>query len=150
VIRTEAAGEQDKARMKSLNLPSVIEAYVESFNGGDFPRLMSLFTPDALIFGVLGSAPIAQAQQVWRELHEGMQMHLEPEAVAVDGTTAVVRYIESGCFHGKFRGLPETEPTGRLYRVTAIEWFELRGERIAKRWGSRDFDAIKRQVLEQA
>jgi ketosteroid isomerase-like protein len=50
-------------------LPPVIRAYVEALNAGDFPLLMSLFTDDALIFGVLGSGPVAKAEAVWRELH---------------------------------------------------------------------------------
>jgi hypothetical protein len=128
-------------------IPPVIDAYVEAFNAGDFPRLMSLFTADALIFGVLGSAPVAKAEAVWRELHEGMAMNLEPQAVAVDGARVVVRYVESGRFQGTFRGLEGQAPTGRSYQVVAIEWFELEGERIAKRWGARDFDSIKRQVM---
>lgn len=129
------------------SIPPAIRAYVAAFNSGDFPALMQLFTPDALIFGVLGSAPIAQAEPVWRELHYGMAMHLEPQAVAVEGTTVVVRYIESGRFKGAFRGLPEIAPTGRSYKVVAMEWFELEGGLISRRWGARDFDAIKKQVL---
>jgi predicted ester cyclase len=130
-------------------LPPVIGAYVEALNVGDFPKLMSLFTDDALIFGVLGSAPVAKAEAVWRELHEGMAMNLEPQAVSVDGASVVVRYVESGRFQGTFRGLEGQAPTGRSYQVVAIEWFELEGERIAKRWGARDFDSIKRQVMSE-
>jgi predicted ester cyclase len=136
-------------QVTDLQLPAVIAAYVEAFNQGDFQRLLSLFTPDAVVFGVLGSAPIAQAEPVWRELHEGMAMHLEPEAVAVAGSTLAVRYTERGRFQGTFRGLAGQAPTGRTYQVVAMEWFELEGERIAKRWGARDFDSIKAQVLSQ-
>jgi hypothetical protein len=131
----------------NLKLPAVIANYVEAFNEGDFEKLLGLFTPDAVIFGVLGSAPIAQAEPVWRELHDGMAMHLEPMAVAVHGMTVAVRYIESGRFQGRFRGLAERSPTGRDYQVVAMEWFELEGELIARRWGARDFDSIKAQVL---
>jgi hypothetical protein len=120
---------------------------VEALNAGDFPLLMSLFTDDALIFGVLGSGPVAKAEAVWRELHEGMAMQLHPEAVAVDGARVVVRYVESGRFQGIFRSLEGHAPTGRSYQVVAMEWFELEGDRIAKRWGARDFDSIKRQVI---
>jgi hypothetical protein len=128
-------------------LPRVISNYVEAFNNGDFGKLLGLFTPNAAIVGVLGSAPIAQAEPIWRELHHGMAMHLEPIAVAVDGMTVVVRYIESGRFRGAFRGLAGIDPTGREYQVVAIEWFDLEGGLIARRWGTRDFDSIKAQVL---
>jgi hypothetical protein len=128
-------------------MPPAIRDYVEAFNQGDFSKLLSLFTPDAVVFGVLGSAPDAKAEPVWRELHEGMAMHLAPQAVAVDEMTVAVRYLESGRFQGTFRGLAGTSPTGRAYQVVAMEWFELDGELISKRWGARDFDAIKKQVL---
>jgi predicted ester cyclase len=128
-------------------MPSVIRSYVEAFNAGDMSKLLSLFTADAVVFGVLGSAPVAQAESVWRELHEGMAMHLAPQAVAVDGRTVAVRYLESGRFRGTFRGLAGTPPTGRAYQVVAMEWFELDGKLISKRWGARDLDAIKKQVL---
>jgi predicted ester cyclase len=76
-----------------------------------------------------------------------MAMHLEPTAVALDGMTVAVRYIESARFQGSFRGLAGRAPTGREYQVVAMEWFELEGELIARRWGARDFDSIKAQVL---
>lgn len=133
--------------MPSNEIPSVIRDYVDAFNAGNFPKLMSLFTADAMIFGVLGSAPVSKAEPVWRELHEGMAMQLDPQSIAVDGATVVVRYVESGEFRGTFRGLEGEAPTGRAYRVIAMEWFELEGDRIAKRWGARDFAAIKSQVL---
>jgi predicted ester cyclase len=128
-------------------LPPVIRTYVEAFNAGDFKKLMSLFTEDALIFGVLGSAPVSKAEAVWRELHAGMAMQLQPESVAVDGQTVVVRYVEGGRFQGTFRGLAGHGPTGRSYEVIAMEWFELEGDKIAKRWGARDFASIRHQVL---
>jgi predicted ester cyclase len=133
--------------VQSNEIPSVIRDYVDALNAGDFPKLMSLFTADARIVGVLGAAPVDKAEPVWRELHDGMAMHLEPQAIAVDGATIAVRYIETGQFRGTFRGLEGQAPTGRAYRVIAMEWFELEGHRIAKRWGARDFDAIKSQVL---
>jgi hypothetical protein len=55
--------------------------------------------------------------------------------------------MESGRFQGTFRGLSGEQPTGRTYQVVAMEWFELKGDLIAKRCGARDFDAIKKQVL---
>lgn len=128
-------------------MPPAICSYVEALNAGDIRKLLSLFTPDAVVFGVLGSAPVKQAEPVWRELHQGMAMHLAPQAVAVDGTTVAVRYLESGRFQGTFRGLPGTAPTGRVYQIVAMEWFELDGDLISKRWGARDFDAIRKQVL---
>ena len=131
-------------------MPSAVRDYVDAFNAGDFPKLLDQFTPEAVVFGVLGSAPVAQAEAVWRELHVGMAMHLAPKAVAVDGATVAVRHLETGLFRGTFRGLAGISPTARAYEVVAMEWFELEGGRIAKRWGARDFEAIKKQVLAES
>jgi predicted ester cyclase len=133
-----------------MHLPTAIEEYVEAFNAGDFERLLAQFTDDAVIHGVLGSAPIQQVEPVWRELHEGMAMVLSPQDAVVDGAAVVVRYIERGCFRGGFRGLAGHTPTNRPYEVTAIEWFQLSGDKIRERWGARDSAAIERQVLSPA
>jgi SnoaL-like domain len=127
-------------------LPPAICAYVEAFNGGHLARMRELFTPDAQIWGVPGYGGLDEVEPVWRELLEGMATRLEPVAVAVDGDTVVLRYRETGCFQGPFRGLAGREPTGRSYEIAAIEWFELEGGRIARRWGARDSGAITRQV----
>jgi ketosteroid isomerase-like protein len=133
-----------------MDLPSPVSEYVEAFNAGDFERLLAQFTDDAIIHGVLGSAPVRDAEAVWRELHEGMAMHLTPLDVAVDGQSVVVRYIERGRFRGTFRGLADRAPTQRSYEVTAIEWFRLADGRISERWGARDSATIERQVLSGA
>jgi predicted ester cyclase len=130
-----------------MHLPTPIREYIEAFNEGDFERLFAQFTDDALIHGVLGSAPIHQVEPIWRELHEGMGMVLNPQDAVVAGVAVVVRYIERGCFRGSFRGLAGHTPTNHPYEVTAIEWFALSGDKIRERWGARDSASIERQVL---
>jgi hypothetical protein len=38
------------------------------------------------------------------------------------------------------------EPTGKTYEIVAMEWFELRDGRIARRWGARDSASQARQI----
>lgn len=38
------------------------------------------------------------------------------------------------------------EPTGKSFELVAIEWFELRGGKISKRWGARDMASQARQM----
>ena len=130
-----------------MNLPAPIAAYVAAFNAGDWDAMRGIFTEDARIWGVLGYGGLDEVEPIWRELHDGLAMRLDPVAVAVDGNTVVLRYRETGRFAGHFRGLATHEPTGRPYEITAMEWFELEGHRIARRWGARDSAAITRQVL---
>ena len=123
-----------------------VRAYVEAFNAADWGRMAELFTPDAEILGVLGTAPIATALNIWRELHAGMGERLQIEALVEEGPHVVARLRERGRFVGPFRGLPGVEPTGKAYEIPAMEWFEFRDGRIARRWGARDSAAMLRQI----
>src|SRR4051794_28107318 len=101
---------------------AVVERYVEAFNRGDLDALRDLFAPDAVIYGVLGSAPIAEALSIWRELHEALAIELTIEEVVADGSAVAVRYTERGRSVAPFRG---QGPTGKSYELTAMEWFQL-------------------------
>jgi predicted ester cyclase len=125
-----------------------VRAYVEAFNSGDWARMADLFTVDAQVVGVLGSVPLDGALAIWRELHEGMTMRLEIEALVEDGQSVVARLRERGRFVGPFRGLQDLKPTGRPYELLAMEWFDFREERIARRWGARDSAAMRKQVAD--
>ncbi len=121
----------------------VVRRYVAAFNRGDTDALRDLFTPGAVIHGVLGSAPLAAALPVWRELHAAFGIALTVEAMVAEGDHVAVRYTERGRFAGPFRG---KEPTGKSYELVAMEWFEFRGGRICRRRGARDSAAQARQV----
>ncbi|MBC6983785.1 nuclear transport factor 2 family protein [Caulobacter sp. 17J80-11] len=122
---------------------AVVRAYVEAFNAGDFPRLRGLFTDDAVIWGVLGWGPIDEVVPIWRELHEALALELTVEALAADGDTVAARYTERGVSRAPFRDRPAT---GRAYELVAMEWFELDGGKIRRRWGARDAASQARQL----
>ncbi len=121
----------------------VVWQYVEAFNCGDFEALRNLFTPDALIYGVLGWGAIAQALPIWQELHTALAIQLKVEEMIAEGDTVAVRYIESGTFRATWRG---QAPTGKSYELGAMEWFTLREGKIQRRWGARDALAQMRQL----
>lgn len=122
---------------------NAVFAYVEAMNSGDFDSLASLFTPDAVIHGVLGQGPLDFALPIWRELHGCLAMRLEVMDVAEEGNNVVVRFRETGKALAPFRGLPAT---GRSFELTAIEWFKVVDGRIAQRWGVRDSGHQARQL----
>jgi steroid delta-isomerase-like uncharacterized protein len=121
----------------------VVRRYVAAFNRGDTDALRDLFTPDAVIHGVLGSAGLGEALPIWRELHAAFGIALTVEEMVAEGDRVAVRYTERGTFAGPFRG---KQPTGKSYELVAMEWFEFRGGRIHRRWGARDSAAQARQV----
>src|SRR5690348_6731420 len=88
----------------------VVRRYVAAFNRGDGDALRDLFTPDAVLYGVLGSAGLDEALAVWRELHAAFGIALTVEEVIAEGDRVAVRYTERGTFAGPFRG---KEPTGK-------------------------------------
>lgn len=120
-----------------------VRAYVEAFNRGDFDSVACLFSPDAIIYGVLGQGGLEMAMGIWRELHQAYGVQLEIESLISEGELVAAKYRESGTFRKPFRG---TASTGNSYSVTAMEWFEMRDGRIARRWGARDSAAIARQL----
>ncbi|MBD2123379.1 ester cyclase [Trichocoleus sp. FACHB-262] len=121
----------------------VVSQYVAAFNQGDLETLQELFTPNALIQGVLGSANVDKAMLVWQELHEAFNIQLTVEEMIAEGDTVAVRYIERGTFIGSFRG---QSPTGKSYELVAIEWFTFQNGKIHYRWGARDSASQARQV----
>jgi steroid delta-isomerase-like uncharacterized protein len=68
---------------------------------------------------------------------------LTVEDIAAEGVTVAVRYTERGTFRGRFQGHP---PTGKSYELVAMEWFEVREGRIARRWAARDHASQARQI----
>ncbi|MCB9896652.1 MAG: nuclear transport factor 2 family protein [Planctomycetes bacterium] len=121
----------------------VVLAYVDAFNRGDLDGLCALFTPDALVWGVLGWGEIEKVRPIWKDLIECLGMQLQVDALIAEGDVVAVRYTERGTSRLAFRG---QGPTGRSYELTAMEWFEIRDGRIRRRWGARDGASQMRQL----
>jgi predicted ester cyclase len=102
-----------------------------------------LCTPDVVIQGVLGRGNWDFVLPVWQSLHEAYDMKLEIEELVGECELVAARYAETGTFRREFRGL---KPTGKSYRVTAMEWFRFEDGKIAERWGARDSATIQRQL----
>jgi predicted ester cyclase len=121
----------------------VVLAYVDAFNRGDLETLCALFAPGALIWGVLGWGEVEVARPIWKELIEALQIQLTVESIVAEGGTVAVRYTERGKSVGTFRG---QGPTNKSYELIAMEFFEVKNERIHRRWGARDSGTMNRQL----
>ncbi len=122
---------------------AIVRQYVEAFNQRDVERLRQLFTPDALVYGVLGWGGLDEAVPIWQELHQAFGIHLRAEEIIAEGDTVAVRYTERGTFRGAFRG---QQPTGRSFELVAMEWFVFKNGKIHRRWGARDSVSQARQM----
>ena len=85
----------------------------------------------------------ARVEPIWRQLIEGYGIQLIIEEMIAEGDTVAVRYTERGTFRAPAFG---HAPTGRSYELVAMEWFEIRDGRIARRWGARDAASQARQL----
>lgn len=121
----------------------VVMQYVEAFNQGDLELLQRLFTPDALIQGVLGWGGLDKAIPIWKQLHEAFAIELTVEEIIAEGDTVAVRYTERGNFKNSFRG---QDPTGKSFELVAMEWFKMLDGKIHRRWGARDSASMSRQL----
>lgn len=121
----------------------VVRANVDAFNRGDSETLRHLFTPDALIYGVLGAGGLDAVIPIWKELHDAFDIELRVDALVAQDNTVVARYTERGASVGAFRG---QGPTGRSYEIVAMEWFAMRDGLIHRRWAARDAAAQARQM----
>jgi steroid delta-isomerase-like uncharacterized protein len=121
----------------------LVRQYVEAFNAGDLARLRTLFTDDAVIQGVLGWGKLDVIEPIWRMLHESLAIEMTIDSIVAEGDLVAVRYTERGTFRGPFRG---HQPTGKSFEVVAMEWFEIRDGKIARRWGARDHASQARQI----
>ena len=121
----------------------IVIDYVDAFNRGDIERLRRLFAEDALVYGVLGWGGMDEVVPIWRELRAAFAIELKVEAMIAEGGTVAVRYTERGTSVGSFRG---GAVTGRSFEVVAMEWFVIKGGRIQRRWGARDFASQSRQM----
>lgn len=121
----------------------VVRRYVDAFNRGDLAALGALFTEDAQIQGVMGKGVFEKVSPIWRQLIEGYGMQLRVEEMIAEGNTVVARFTETGTFKAPAFG---HEPTGKSYELVAMEWFEVDGDKITRRWGARDSASQARQL----
>ena len=121
----------------------VVLKYVEAFNRGDLEALQELFTPDALVQGVLGWGGLDKVMPIWQEIHQAFAIELKVEEIIAEGDTVAVRYTERGTFVASFRGEP---PTGKSFELVAMEWFTILDGKIHRRWGARDSASQARQI----
>jgi len=122
---------------------AVVHRYVDAFNRGDLAALKDLLAADAEIQGVFGAGLFGKIEPVWRQLIEGFGMQLEIQELIAEGNVVAARYVETGTFKAPAFG---HEPTGRSYRLVAMEWFEIEDGRIRRRWGARDSASQYRQL----
>ncbi len=121
----------------------VVRRYVDAFNRGDLAGLRALLANDAEIQGVMGKGLFDKVEPIWRQLIEGYGMQLEIQELIAEGNIVAARYIETGTFKAPAFG---NQPTGRSYSLVAMEWFEIEGGRIKRRWGARDAASQARQL----
>ena len=74
-------------------------------------------------------------------------MSVEEQAKQVvrdyEDSVVAARCTESGTFRAPAFG---HAPTGKSYELVSMEWFEIVGSKIKRRWGARDSASQMRQL----
>ena len=121
----------------------LVRDYVDAFNRCDLQKLKTLFTEDALIYGVLGWGSVSQVMSIWQELHDAFAIKLTIQSLIAEGDVVAARYTERGTSIGSFRGGPVT---GQTYELVAMEWFTIKDKLIHRRWVAHDSATQARQL----
>jgi multidrug transporter EmrE-like cation transporter/ketosteroid isomerase-like protein len=116
-----SAGETDCRRQRRTK--AVVLAYVDAFNRGDVDGVCRLFTPEALVWGVLGWGAMDVVRPVWRELVERAADEAAGRVDRREGDVVAVRYTERGTSVKSFR-----RKADGATRTKSSRWsfFELR------------------------
>ena len=91
----------------------------------------------------MGKGDFQMALKIWTALHNAFALQLEIEDMIAEGDRVAVRFLESGTFRQPFF---DKQPTGKTYKVIAMEWFQFHDGKIAERWGARDSASIFKQL----
>jgi steroid delta-isomerase-like uncharacterized protein len=120
-----------------------IHDYAAAFSAGDLERVRALHTNDAVVRGVLGWGSVDDVMPIWADLVKCLAIKLEVEGIIAEGNLIAARFKETGEARAPFRGLPAT---GKSYELVAMEWYEMKGGLIHRRWGARDAAGQARQL----
>jgi predicted ester cyclase len=116
------------------------------FNSFELDRLEEYFTADFCNHDAPPEAPAGPA--AFRAYLPMMQQafpdrKLTPEFTLCDGDFVVSRTITEGHMLGELWGIP---PTGKAYRITATDTYQVRDGKICARWGNEDSLGMMQQL----
>ncbi len=116
------------------------------FNQQDLDRLEEFFTEDFYNHDGFPGAPTGPA--AFRAYLPMMKTAfpdriLTPEFTLCDGDRVVSRTITEGTMTGPFMGIPAT---GKPYRITATDTYQIRDGKICARWGNEDSLGMMQQL----
>jgi steroid delta-isomerase-like uncharacterized protein len=128
-------------------MKQLVNSFVEDvFNGGDIAAadryLDAAFVDHAPWPGQPGTRDGFKAGLVdFRAAFPDFKVDVE--RVIAEGDTVVGHYTMSGTHLGAFMGAP---PTGKTFRVEAIDIVRLRGGQMVEHWGVFDGAALAQQL----
>ena len=116
------------------------------FNNQSLERLEEYFTDD--FFNHDGPPGAPNGPEAFRAYLPMMKQafpdrKLSPEFTLCDGDFVVSRTITEGHMTGDMWGIPAT---GKAYRITATDTYQIRGGKICARWGNEDSLGMMQQL----
>ncbi len=136
----------DKQAIEDANKQLVLTVIEVIFNRMELDRLEEFFTEDFYNHDGFPGAPTGPDafRQYLPFFKQGIpDRWLTPEFTLADGDRVISRTITTGTMTGKFMGM---EPTGKKYRMTATDTYQLRDGKICARWGNEDSLGMMQQL----
>lgn len=131
-----------------MEIPSILQAYVDAWNAHDAAGIVACFTPDGTYEDPMTSGPLAgdaigvMAQQLWDTFPD---LAFDLLGVAGSGSeTAAFEWRMRGTNLGPFAGMP---PTGKPIAIDGVDFVRLAPDgRILSVRGQFDSGAVPRQL----
>ena len=115
-----------------MTTASIIRAYYQAFNDGDFPAMMALLTEDVAHDINQGERQVGRAAFVafMAQMDESYSEQLRDIVILGDGDRAAAEFVVDGTYKKTADGLPQA--TGQTYVLPAGAFFDLRDGKIAR------------------
>jgi steroid delta-isomerase-like uncharacterized protein len=131
---------------EEANKQLILDVIDVIFNQQDLDRLEEFFTEDffnndGYPGGPTGPAAFRAYLPMFKKAFPDRL--LTPEFTLCDGDRVVSRTVTEGTMTGTFMGIPAT---GKTYRITATDTYQIRDGKICARWGNEDSLGMMQQL----
>jgi steroid delta-isomerase-like uncharacterized protein len=133
--------------MNNLEIPELVSALVQAWNAHDPDRVAGFHAPEyegrdiAQVRPEIG--PEGARQAFCRFLKAFPDLELIPDDLLTQGDRAVLLWRLCGTHRGPLLRIP---PSGRWIEFTGVSMFEIRGNRVVRRFTLWDLAGVLREI----
>ncbi len=123
----------------------MLEQAIGSWNRGDLPAYLALYSDDVVLHGYAGLEPglanVRRFYESWWQAFPGSQLVLEDPLAA--GDRIACRFVMEARHTGPFRGVP---PSGKPVSIAGFTILRFVGGKCVERWSLMDSLGLLTQI----